>query len=379
MIAATTSASTIGSIPIFLLGAMGPLVRADLAFSEAQLGVAVSMFWLFMAAFGVHGGRFGQRLGATLATRIGVSISLVAIVAMALATNWPTLVVLMAVAGMANALCQPALDLALFEAVDRDRLSLAFGIKQTALPGAALVAGLVIPLLASNVGWRWAFVACASVGLPALIAMPTLSPGHRSNPTAVSTARQPLQGVVAFAAVFTLAMIAVSATGAFYVESAVNGGSSVDTAGLYLAVGSLFGIVGRFLFAWRLGKLSKPLLATAMIMSLGGIGVMGLAIVGPGLPLLAVTVVAIGAGWGWNGLLTFAVVSAYPQAPARASGFVVLGAGAGGVLGPLLFGFAVQHVGFPPAWLAAGACFFAAAFLVSVLGQRRASEAPAAG
>ena len=371
VIVATTSASTVGTIPVFLLGAMGPFVRADLDFSETQLGIAISMFWLFMAASGIAGGRAGQRLGATRATRIGVVGSILAILAMAVAPNWPTLLVLMAVAGLANALSQPAVDLALFEAVPSERLSLAFGIKQTALPGAALVAGLGIPVLASTIGWRQAFVVCTLVGLPALLRMPRLSPGHRRNPEARAASQQRLVGVYAFAAVFTLAMIAVSATGAFFVESAIAGGSTADSAGLYLAVGSACGIAGRFIFAWQLGRIGRPLVTTAFIMIVGGVGVTLFAIVPPGWPLLLVTVIAIGAGWGWNGLLTLAVVSTYAEAPARASGYIVLGAGAGGVIGPIMFGVVVQGVGFASAWVAVGLCFFAASSLLFVLASRQ--------
>lgn len=370
VVTATTSASAIGTIPVFLLGAMGPFVRADLAFSEAQLGLAVSMFWLFMAAFGIAGGRVGQRFGATLTTRVGVCGSMMVIIAMALAPNWPSLVLFMALAGFANALSQPAVDLALFEAVPRTRLSLAFGIKQTALPVAALTAGLGIPLLTSNIGWRWAFVVCAMLGVPALAAMPRMSPGHRRDPAAHITPKQRLVGVYGFAIVFALAMIAVSATGAFYVESAIAGGSTADAAGLYLAVGSACGIAGRFMFAWQLGRIGRPLVATAFIMIVGGIGVTSFAIASPGWPLLLLTLIAIGAGWGWNGLLTLAVVSTYPQAPARASGYIVLGAGTGGVLGPLLFGVAVQQVGFAPAWAASGLCFFTASALLFVLARK---------
>ena len=376
VIVATTSASTVSSIPIFLLGAMGPFVRADLGFSEVRLGMAISAFWLAMAVSGIPGGRLSQRLGATASTRLGVAGTMLAIVSMALAPNWATLLVLMAVAGALNALTQPALDLALFEAVPAERLSLAFGIKQTALPGAALVAGLGIPILASSLGWRWAFVVCALVGLPALLGMPRLSSGKRGDPAGHAGSAGRLPGVFVFVAVFCLAMIAVSATGAFYVESAVAAGSAVNTAGLYLAAGSVCGIVGRFVFAWRLGRLGQPLVAGSVILFVGGLGVTLIAFAPPGPILLLVTLVAIGAGWGWNGLLTFAVVRRYPHAPARASGYIVLGAGSGGVLGPVLFGLAVQGVGFAVAWAAAGACFFAAAGLLAVVSRRSSVDAP---
>ena len=349
---------------------MGPFVRADLGFSETQLGVAISVFWLFMAVGGVAGGRVGQRLGATLTIRLGVAGSIAAIGGTALAPNWATVLFFMACAGAASALSQPAVDLALFEAVPRDRLSLAFGIKQTSLPAAALVAGLAIPVLATSVGWRLAFAACAVVGLPALLGMPRLLSGHRSGKGVHVASGAKMTGILAFAAVFTLAMIAVTATGAFYVESAISGGSTANAAGVFLAIGGAFGVVGRFVFSWRLGSLARPLIATSVIMLIGGLGVTCLSVASPTWPLLIVTIVAIGAGWGWNGLLTLAVVRTYPLAPARASGYIVLGVGAGGVLGPVLFGFTVQHFGFSVAWIGAGLCFFAAAAMLARLAKR---------
>ena len=376
MVLASTSASTVSTIPIFLLGAMGLFVRSDLDFGQTQLGIAVSAFWLTMALGGISGGRVSQRLGATISVRWGVSISIATLLAIACAPSWPVLVALMGVAGLADALTQPAVDLALFDAVPVDKLGLAFGIKQTALPGAALVAGIGVPLLASTVGWRWGFVFGALVGVPALIAMPHLAHRKSSASRKADGSHARLRGIVVFAIAFGLAMIAVSATGAFYVESAIAGGSSADAAGLFLAAGSICGIAGRFLFAWRLGDVRQPLVATSVIMTVGGLGLLGFALVQPGWPLFLVTLIAIGAGWGWNGLLTFAVVSAFPGAPARASGYIVLGAATGGILGPVTFGILVQHAGFPVAWVAASLCFFAAASLLVVISRaasRRAS------
>lgn len=377
MVLAATSASTVSTIPVFLLGAMGLFVRSDLEFGQTQLGIAVSAFWLTMALGGITGGRVSQRLGATISVRWGVSISIATLVGIACVPSWPVLVVLMGIAGLANALTQPAVDLALFDAVPVDKLGLAFGIKQTALPGAALVSGIGVPLLASTVGWRWGFVFGALVGIPALVAMPHLVHRKSSGSRAVAEGHERLRGIVVFAVAFGLAMIAVSATGAFYVESAIAGGSSADAAGLFLAAGSVCGIVGRFLFAWRLGDVRQPLVATSLIMTVGGLGLVGFALVQPGWPLFLVTLVAIGAGWGWNGLLTFAVVSAFPGAAARASGYIVLGAATGGILGPATFGILVQHVGFSVAWIAAAVCFFAAAMLLVAI-SRSASRRPVA-
>lgn len=377
MVVATTSASTAGTMPVFLLGATAPLVREDLGLSQAQFGLTVSSFWLLMAVSGVAGGRAGQRLGATRATRIGVAGTCVMLLGVALSPSWPVLVACMAAAGATNALTQPALDLALFAGVPRDKLPLAFGVKQMALPLAALISGLIVPVLALTYGWRTAFLAAILVGLPALVAMPALVYTPPQGTTEQSAARGRLVGIWGFALAFAMAMMAVSATGAFYVESAVAGGLTTETAALFLACGSVFGIAGRFLFAWRLGSVRRPLVAAAGILVVGGLGVLGFVVASAGLPLLLVTVVALGAGWGWNGLLTFAVVSLFPQAPARASGFIVLGAATGGVLGPSVFGVIVERVGFNAGWVAAFACFLAAATILLLTPRWRAAPASA--
>ena len=367
-----TSGSMAGSLPVLLLGATALFVRADLGFTQAQLGLAVSAFWLTMAAGGVFGGRLGQRLGAARGVRIGVAVSCAALLLAAASPSLAVLVVAMAVAGLANALSQPSVDLAVFNDVETRNLGLAFGIKQTALPGAALLAGLGVPLLAQTLGWRAAFVGGALVGVPALLLMPRGEQGPAPR-RAHGQGNAPLPGIWLFALSFLLAMIAVSATGAFYVESAVAGGTAVDTAGLLLAVGSAFGIVGRFVFAWRLTSSAEPLRATALIMLVGGVALAILALSPTGAVLLAVTVVALGAGWGWNGLLTLAVVGSYPGDAARASGYIVLGAGAGGILGPLTFGLVVQALGFGLAWALAASSMTASAVLLLAIARRRRS------
>ncbi len=374
VVGATTCASTAGTVPVFLLGAMAPFVRADLRLSQTQLGVSISAFWLLMALGGVAGGRISQRLGATRASRLGVAVSTAAMGLAAVAQTWPVLVLAMAVAGIANSLTQPAVDLALFAGIAKDRLSLAFGVKQTALPGAAVISGLLVPLLAATIGWRVSFLVGVAIGVPALALIPHLVYRHVDNRGLASDPNAPLPGIGVYALAFGTAMTAVSATGAFYVESAVARGFSSGQAGLLLAAGSLCGVAGRFVFAWRLGGVHRPLIAASLIMLAGGCGLLGIAFASSGIGLLLATLLALGAGWGWNGLLTFAVVSLYPQAPARSSGYIVLGSALGGVVGPTAFGVVTEHAGFGPAWVLASVCFAGASTILRVKPRQTASD-----
>src|SRR5919106_2984679 len=70
-----------------------------------------------------------------------------------------SLTMLFAVAGLGNALAQPAANQALAYGIPRGRQGLAFGVKQAAIPLASLLAGLDIRTVALSAGWRVAFVA----------------------------------------------------------------------------------------------------------------------------------------------------------------------------------------------------------------------------
>ena len=86
------------------------------------------------------------------------------------------LFVLLAVAGLANAVTQPAINLFMADQVPRDRQGLAFGIKQSAIPAAVLVSGLALPLLALPLGWRPTFAICA----PGALAVAVIVAADRS-------------------------------------------------------------------------------------------------------------------------------------------------------------------------------------------------------
>ena len=57
------------------------------------------------------------------------------------------LLLLLALAGVANSIVQPAINLFMADQVPPDRQGLAFGIKQSGIPGAVLLSGLALPVL----------------------------------------------------------------------------------------------------------------------------------------------------------------------------------------------------------------------------------------
>lgn len=374
-----STAASLALVPAFMFGATGPLVREDLGFGADVLGLVVSTYWMAMALTGAVGGRLAQRWGAATGLRVGGVLACGALLLVALAPATPALFLGIGLGGVASALITPATDLAVIQQVPERRLAIAFGIKQSSLPAASLLAGIGVPALALTIGWRWTFVAVMLLALPTLALVRTswnATPDRPADTASVGGGQgaDALRQLRPLVVGMGLAMAAVSSTGAFYVQSALDKGIGAGEAGLLLAAGSALGIVGRFVFTWQLSANSDPFGVVAVLTAVGAVGILGIASAqGLGTLLLA-TLVAFGAGWGWNGLFTHAVVASHRQVAARASGMLVAASATGGVLGPSSFGLLATTTDISVAWLVAAAEMLLASVLwvVSTRRGRRA-------
>lgn len=371
MMSMAVTATILGVLPVFLLGGLAVQVRDDLGFSETALGVAVSTFFAASSLLSVPGGRLSERIGAERGILLGAVASLLSLLSIAaVAGSLPTLLACMAVGGMGNGITQPAVNLALARGVPLARQGFAFGLKQSSIPIATLLGGLAVPLIALTIGWRWAYASGAVVA--ALLAVWTLTrrrteqspsrPSHRH----AQDRRSQRRSLVRLATAGGLASAASNSLGAFLVLWGVTAGLHPATSGLLFAMGSAFSIVVRI----SLGRLADTHPASALrmvtgLMLLGGCGFVALAT--GSLPWLYVagTLLGFGAGWGWPGLFTLAIVRTHPEAPAAATGVTQAGIYAGGVIGPTLLGLLVETVSYPAAWLAGAASLVAAAALVA--------------
>lgn len=363
---AATVCNVVAVLPVFLLGALAVLIRRDLGFSETQLGAAVSVFFAVSAAGSTTGGWVSQRIGAHRAMAIvavGSGVALLGVAA--LARSYAQLLAWLVLAGAANALCQPATNLALVGAIRPGRHGLALGIKQSAIPCATLIGGLAVPLIGLTVGWRWAFASAALVAVLFMVVAPRHAPAAEARGSGSPALESRLVGMVVLALAAGTGFLAVSALGAFYVESAVANGVAEGVAGAWFAVGGLVGMTGRVGWGWFADRRQRghfPLVALLIVLGAVGLALLGLSTT-VALRALA-TVLAFGAGWSWMGVFHLGVVRRNPAAPAVATGVIQTGAFVGGVIGPLGFGLLVEHVSHRAAWWAAAAVLVVAAALV---------------
>jgi len=379
-LAAVIVVVTAGALPAFLTGAVSVQLRADLGFGEARLGLLVGVFFTAAALCSAVFGRAAERFGPTKSMRLAASASACSLLAIAaFARSWNALAALLAVAGAANALAQPAANVFIARTVPRSRLGLAFAVKQSGVPASTLLGGLAVPAIALTVGWRWAYVAAAAIAAVAGLFVPSVPPpvGGGDDLTeamdpraAVPTrdgAKPSMRVAVSYRPLVVLALAiglgaaAAGTLGAFLTNAAVAAGISPGSAGYLVSGGSAIGIAMRVFAGVRADRRSGGHLREVTVMLILGAAAYGAYSSGVAWLLLAATPLAFGAGWGWPGLFNLAIVRENPDAPGLASGVTQTGTYVGAVLGPVAFGAIAQHWSYRSAWLVAAGSALAAA------------------
>ena len=349
-------------MPGFLVGTLSLQIRADLDASVTAVAAGVTVFF-GAGAFGAgRGGRFAERIGALTAMRGSALVTAVCLLLIAtLASSLAPFLVLLAIAGVANSVSQPAINLFMAEQVPLERQGLAFGIKQSAIPAAILVSGLALPLIALPLGWRWAF---ALFGVAALAVALLAGRGrHRSRRCPSASRRgRPTRALLLIAVGAALASAGPNALGTYLVPSAVDAGIAEGTAGLLAALGSATSLAvriglgaradarGEYGFAWVVRCSPAARSASACWRS------------SEVAPFVLGALIAFTLGWGWPGLFNLAVVHGHRHAPGWATGISQSGIYIGAAGGPAAYGLLADAIGYGPAWgLTAGLLLLAAA------------------
>lgn len=320
------------SLPQQTPAAMGPILIAALALSKAQLGLLTSAIWGGML-FGLFpSGLLVDRLGE----RVMVLISSVALGTLVFAASFLSsfnllfaVLTLAAAAGASSGVSGARAISAWFASRQR---GLALGIRQTGVPLAGIVAGVVLPAFALAHGWRGAFrivgVTVLATGL--LFATLYREPGRRDiqradvNLVAVVKDRNFLLSSL-FAWMYMGAMgIAIAYLPVSFHEATR---VSIIEATVLLAFLQLGGVIGRI--AW--GAISDVLGSRGRVMAIcAGLGVIAAAamaattlMTSTAWPVLALVATVLGmATAGWNGLYIATATDIAPTRPAT-----VIGAG----------------------------------------------------
>jgi MFS family permease len=352
-------------LPGFLVGTLALQIRADLDVSVGAVALGVTVFFAAGALGAGPGGRFTERVGALRAIRGCVVATAVLLLACAvLAQSLAVLLVLLGLAGVANSICQPAINLFMADQVPLDRQGLAFGIKQSAIPAAVLVSGLALPVLALPLGWRPTLAICAGAILAVGAAV-----GRAGSSFAVPRERarapRPSRKLVLTAVGAAFASAGPCALGAYLVASAVDVGIAEGAAGVLSAAGSASSLVVRIVVGHRADRRHDYGFSTMVVLLAAGAGGFALLAVGEPAAFVAGVFVAYALGWGWPGLFNLAVVDLHREAPGAATGISQSGIYVGAAAGPAAYGLLSSKIGYPAAWGAAGGLALVAAAAVA--------------
>jgi len=362
-------------LPAFLTGALGVQIGEELGLDLTAIGGLYGVLFGTSAVVSASTGRFVQHRGWEAGIRIaaggtGVALTTLAVLPSEWWADWWPVALVFAAAGVTAAISQAGSNLALAHSVPPDRYGLAFGLKHTAVPVAAMMGGLAVPTIALTVGWRWAYVAAAAIAFTTMLAVPA----RRGPPPPPRKARAPgrrpdtpAATLVALAVAAALAHTGLDAIGAFVVPFAVSVGVAEGSAGMLLTVGSLAGLIMRLTAGWLVDRRQHTGLAwMAALLFIGAVGFLILASGGSTLLVLGI-VLAFAGGWGWAGLLTFIVVRANPGAPATATGIANTGKYVGAAAGPALVGYLADRVSFSVAWWLACSVLLLASIIVTMI------------
>ena len=365
-------------LPGFLVGALALQIRADLDVSVAAVAAGVTVFFAAGAVGAGAGGRLAERVGALQAMRGSLLVTAVCLAAAAaFAESLFALLALLALAGVSNAISQPAINLFMADQVPIERQGLAFGIKQSAIPTAVLASGLALPLVALPLGWRPTFVGFAVISL-VVAAVVGRSARTFVAPRPRARAPRPTRALVMTAVGAALGSAGPNSLGAYLVASAVDVGIAEGLAGVLAAVGSGVSLVVRVAFGVRADRRHDYGFAAVIgLLVTGSLGFLLLASDSTGLFVTGI-IVAFALGWGWPGLFNLAVVDHNRDAPGAATGVTQTGIYLGAAGGPALFGLFSTELGYSAAWaVSGGLCLLAAgAFAYAERLRRQPVSAP---
>ncbi len=362
--------ATTGALPVFMLTAQSALVVDDLGITESALGLLVTCFYSLAALTSIPTGRLIENGGdpaSAVRLATGLSATATAIIAFGPSSVWVVGLGLL-VGAVGTSCAQAAANLMLSVTAPPRHQGLGFGVKQSALPAASMLAGLVVPTIGISLGWRWGFGLAAAVAALACVLIPIVALTPTTDRTPVKGADRLVPAkrrgpVYLFALGSVTGTIAMGSVMTYFVLWSVRSGIPVGTAGAVLAAASLGSIVLRVvggIVADRKGGRVMGVVIAAIT-----VGVVGIACIATGsAPLIYLgAFLTLTLSWSWPGLMLFSIART-SDAPVSTISILQTGAYAGNAVGPGLFGLIIAASSYRVGWIVAAACMAVTAVLM---------------
>ena len=338
--------TVVGVLPLYLTAAQAPRVQAELGFGKTTFGVVIAAFYLSSSIASRRVGPRLDRLGPSPGLRASATLTVVSAGLIAVfARDWVTMACFLAVSGLANAFGQVASNLVIASGVGPARQGVAFAAKQAAVPAGAMLAGLAIPWVGGGVSWRLVYVIAAVAALVMFLGVPRYRPVATEG---VTHSHRLTPELMAFMFAAAIGGGVGNSMASFISDASVTQGFDDRTAALMLTLGSMVAIVARIgagLTADRRRKTGVQELIVLLAVAVVGLAVLASAGRSSAVYVVGVILAFLG-GWGWQGVMFYAVVRIIRMPAATSTGAVAAGAYLGTVLAPPLLGFGVERMSY---------------------------------
>ena len=247
-----------GPLAHYSVSVLGPLMVAEMELSATQFGS------LWLATFGTAGllavlcGKLTDRMGPQ-PVLIGAFVTAgSAVVIVATADSYRWLFVGLAVAGVSQAIVVPATNALVAATVAAKRQGVVLGFKQSGVQLGQFFVGMVLPLVAIAIGWRWGIASLVVIPILGVLLSCLFVPrgkGRSQTPTAPAST---MTGIVWCLAAYACVLgVVVQSTNVYLpLYANLELGFSYTEAGLVVAVLGGCGVIARLFSGSLLARVS---------------------------------------------------------------------------------------------------------------------------
>ena len=339
---------------------LAPAAAGELGLDASLIGFFGAIMFFGTAVMSLASSRFVLGYGPLRACQAGMAACGAGLV-LVTGAYWPLFAACGLCIGIAYGLPTPASSHLLARHTPPRFMALVFSIKQTGVPIGGAAAGLLVPVLVDQFGWRGAAVAVAVICVTGAVLIQPLRAGldaDRKKGTAPFHPRdviEPIKLVLRQARLREIAMcsLAFSAmqqvVNIFLVTYLASGiGLSLTQAGLALSVALGAAVPGRILWGVLADRLGGRRVLGGLSLAMTGAAVAAASFT-PDWPfpaMLAVCGVFGATAFGWNGVFLAEIARIVPQEEAsRATGGMLFVAYISVVVAPVLFSTIVATTG----------------------------------
>ena len=384
-IAMVCSAHFVQHFQTLVLPPLFPFLKAQLGIGFIELGLALTVANIVSVVAQLPVGFLVDRVGSRRMLVLGLMVSAIAFISLGLSPSYTHLLLAMAAVGLSSSVFHPT-DYAILSAlIPSARVGRAFSIHTFAGFVGNAVAPITLLPIAAAFGLNVAFLAVGGVALA--VALPLIVIRGIDNRSPVGQTKENAAPKLGLTAILTPTMVFLM--GFFALLSLSGSGiSNFSVVALHgafntpLAMASLALTI--YLSMQALGVLAGGFIAdkTRRHAEVAAIGYAVNACIVLAIGTLGLGAAGLIAAMGSAGLLGGLIMpsrdmlvraAAPPGAMGRAFGVVTMGLNAGGMVGPLLFGFIMDHNA--PRWVfGASVIAMITVAIVALIGDRRAAR-----